>query len=170
MNVSATALLLSVTLAVASTAASGETITTYTGRNSGSAKIATQLKVQKIKPAKVAQKSAKHKKRATKISTKRSSRRAKYLPLARRLKPAGLPISLVDAVITIESGYNPSARGRHGEIGLMQVKPATARMVRSLTGVHAGSLSVPSNNLRVGMAYLNWCYKRAGRNVSVTIG
>ena len=53
----------------------------------------------------------------------------------------------------------------HGEIGLMQVKPATARMVRSLTGVRAGSLAVPANNLRIGMAYLNWCYRRAKRNV-----
>ena len=70
----------------------------------------------------------------------------------------------------MESGYNAAARGRHGEIGLMQVKPATAQMVRSLTGVKGGSLSVPANNLRIGMAYLNWCYRRAKANIGATIG
>lgn len=100
----------------------------------------------------------------------RAVRRGKYLALARQLKPSGLPLAMVDAVITMESGYRPNARGRHGEIGLMQIKPATARMVRSLTGVGGGSLSNPSTNLRVGMAYLNWCRKKANGNVAATIG
>ena len=103
-------------------------------------------------------------------SKARQVRRSKYLALARRHKPAGLPIRLVDAVISMESGYRPNARGSSGEIGLMQIKPATARMVRSLTGVRGGSLSNPTTNLRVGMAYLHWCHKKAKGNVSATIG
>ncbi len=105
-----------------------------------------------------------------KSTGKRSARRGKYLAMARQLKPSGLPIAMVDAVITMESGYRPNARGRHGEIGLMQIKPATARMVRSLTGVRGGSLSNPSTNLRIGMAYLNWCRGKAKGNVAATIG
>ncbi len=103
-------------------------------------------------------------------SKARSARRGKYLAMARSMKPRGLPISLVDAVISMESGYRPNARGRAGEIGLMQIKPATARMVRSLTGVRGGSLSNPRTNLRIGMAYLNWCRRKAKGNVSATIG
>ena len=185
MKVSATALIVGATMAITSTMAIAETTKSDNNRGVVSTKVVTKQKTHGIKPAKVSsrkvsrkkvtrkkvlRKNVNRKRSSTRATTSRSARRGKYLPMARRLKPAGLPISLVDAVITMESGYNPSARGRHGEIGLMQVKPATARMVRSLTGVKAGSLTVPSNNLRVGMAYLNWCYKRAKLNVAATIG
>lgn len=167
MKVSATALIMGAAMTIASTAAMAET-TGADNEQSGRGVKTTSTHQAKLAPA---SRNKTTRARSTgKVSTKRSVRRAKYLPMAKSLKPAGLPIALVDAVITMESGYNPSARGRHGEIGLMQVKPATARMVRSLTGVRAGSLSVPVNNLRVGMAYLNWCYKRAKRTVPATIG
>ena len=42
---------------------------------------------------------------------------------------AGLPDALVDAVMSIESGYDPSVVGGVGEIGLMQVRPGTAAML-----------------------------------------
>jgi len=35
---------------------------------------------------------------------------------------------LVDAVIKVESDYGPDAIGAAGEIGLMQVRPSTARL------------------------------------------
>lgn len=167
MKVSAKALIMGAAMTIACTAAMAETTGSDIERSGA------QVKTTNTHKAKLAPASRKKTARARssgKVGTKRSVRRAKYLPMARSMKPAGLPISLVDAVITMESGYNPSARGAAGEIGLMQVKPATARMVRSLTGVRAGSLSVPANNLRIGMAYLNWCYKRAKRNVPATIG
>jgi soluble lytic murein transglycosylase-like protein len=165
MKISAKTLIMGAAMTIASTATMAET-KDYTGIGGNKATTKT-TNTQQAKPAPATRKKTA---RAGKTGTKRSVRRAKYLPMARSMKPAGLPISLVDAVITMESGYNPAARGAAGEIGLMQVKPATARMVRSLTGVRAGSLSVPANNLRIGMAYLNWCYKRAKRNVAVTIG
>ncbi len=39
----------------------------------------------------------------------------------------GVPASLAHAVIRIESNYRANARGRAGEVGLMQIKPSTAR-------------------------------------------
>ncbi|NNE22034.1 MAG: lytic transglycosylase domain-containing protein [Rhizobiales bacterium] len=151
----------------ASTAVLAETTGSDIDQSGGGSKTTN---TQQAKPAQATRNKTASARKPGKAMTRRNVRRAKYLPMAKSMKPSGLPIALVDAVITMESGYNPSARGASGEIGLMQVKPATARMVRSLTGVRGGSLSVPVNNLRIGMAYLNWCYKRAKRHVPATIG
>lgn len=64
----------------------------------------------------------------------------------------GVEVALANAVIRIESNFNPRMRGSHGEVGLMQVKPATARMMG-----YAGStkgLFDPDTNIRIGMKYL----------------
>lgn len=81
------------------------------------------------------------------------------------VKPAGLPLSLAAAVITQESGWRVNARGSSGEIGLMQLMPATARQYGG-----GGNLYNPANNMRVGTRVLHACYKRAGGNVAATIG
>ncbi len=109
-----------------------------------------------------------------------AGRRASLMPLVRSAKPGRLPLSLVDAVITNESGYRAGVRGSRGEVGLMQILPATARSIARQTGLGgvaglSGSqlvryLSVPRNNLRVGLAYLNWCYGKANGDVGATIG
>ncbi len=52
----------------------------------------------------------------------------------------------------MESNYRTNARGRAGEIGLMQIKPATARGM-GFTG-SAKALYDPATNLRWGMKYL----------------
>lgn len=64
------------------------------------------------------------------------------------------------AVIRHESRFNPDALGRHGEIGLMQIKPSTARWVLSRRGISAPSetrlrdlLKDPAMNIRYGAAY-----------------
>ncbi len=60
----------------------------------------------------------------------------------------GLPWEIADAVMSVESGYNPGAIGTSGEIGLMQILPSTAR----LQGF-AGSdldLAVPQTNIHYG--------------------
>ncbi|MGI9462889.1 MAG: lytic transglycosylase domain-containing protein [Aestuariivirgaceae bacterium] len=167
MQLSARLFVMGMALAVGATSAMADTAGGNSRAKTGAGSFVT---THKAKHGAAVNRKVIKKKRKSGLSLKRSSRRTKYLALARKHKPAGLPISLVDAVITMESGYNPAARGQHGEIGLMQVKPATARMTRSLTGVKGGSLTVPANNLRIGMAYLNWCYKRAKLNVAATIG
>ena len=60
--------------------------------------------------------------------TKEKQSQAKLNKLiAKHAKANDVPVMLAHAVITIESRYNPRARGQAGEIGLMQIKPATAR-------------------------------------------
>lgn len=63
-----------------------------------------------------------------------------------------VPVELAQAVVRIESNYNPNARGSAGEIGLMQIKPATARMM-GYSGSSKG-LFDPETNLKYGMKYL----------------
>jgi len=61
-----------------------------------------------------------------------------------------VPVELVEAVIQVESGWNPYAVSRKGAAGLMQLMPATA--IR---------FGVPDRfnieeNIRGGVAYLAW--------------
>ena len=65
---------------------------------------------------------------------------------------AGLPYALVDAVMKIESGYDPSVIGGVGEMGLMQVRPATAAML-GFKGPPA-ALADPATNIHYGATYL----------------
>jgi soluble lytic murein transglycosylase-like protein len=66
------------------------------------------------------------------------------------------------AVIKQESRFNPEARGSHGEIGLMQIKPSTALAFASLKGLEgdaayakvSSDLADPVENIRMGAAYL----------------
>jgi soluble lytic murein transglycosylase len=70
------------------------------------------------------------------------------------------PIFLM-AVIRQESAFRPEARGAHGEIGLMQIKPSTARWVlgfekdQKVSDAHlARLLADPASNIRIGAAYM----------------
>src|SRR6266704_2876614 len=61
-----------------------------------------------------------------------------------------VPVELVDAVIQVESGWNPYAVSIKGAAGLMQLMPATA--IRF--GVH-DRFDI-EENIRGGVAYLAW--------------
>ncbi len=80
---------------------------------------------------------------------------------------AGLPYAMVDAVMKIESGYHPEALGGVGEIGLMQVRPATAAMM-GFRGTPA-DLADPATNIHYGAAYLGKAWKLAGGDVCKTL-
>lgn len=64
----------------------------------------------------------------------------------------GVPTDLATAVTQIESNFNPKKRGSAGEIGLMQIKPATARLM-GYRGTVKG-LYDPDTNIKFGMKYL----------------
>jgi soluble lytic murein transglycosylase-like protein len=79
----------------------------------------------------------------------------------------GVPVALAKAVVRIESNYRPNARGRAGEIGLMQIKPATARMM-GYSGSAKG-LYDPETNIRYGMKYLAKAHQLGGGDTCGTI-
>ncbi|MGL4637857.1 MAG: lytic transglycosylase domain-containing protein [Beijerinckiaceae bacterium] len=64
----------------------------------------------------------------------------------------GLPPAMADAVMRVESNYNPAARGKDGEYGLMQVMPPTARMLGLQGPIE--TLAEPEMNIRLGVKYL----------------
>jgi soluble lytic murein transglycosylase-like protein len=64
----------------------------------------------------------------------------------------GFDPNRVMQMVYVESRYNPSARGAAGEIGLMQIKPSTARDM----GFDPDTLTDPATNIACGMKYLAW--------------
>ncbi len=63
-----------------------------------------------------------------------------------------VPVELAMAVVRIESSFRSTAKGSAGEIGLMQIKPATAKLM-GYKG-RASGLYDPETNIRFGMKYL----------------
>jgi len=86
--------------------------------------------------------------------------------IARHAAANGVPFKLADAVVRIESRYNPRV-ANGGALGLMQIKPATARGVG-----FAGSASALYNaetNVTFGMRYLAQAYRMSGGDVCATV-
>ncbi|MGI6247181.1 MAG: lytic transglycosylase domain-containing protein [Pseudochelatococcus sp.] len=71
----------------------------------------------------------------------------------------GVPFALGDAVVRVESRYQPRVTNG-GAIGLMQIKHATARGL-GYRG-DAKGLMEPETNIRYGMKYLGQAYRLAG--------
>jgi len=79
----------------------------------------------------------------------------------------GIPSSLAHAVVRVESNFNAKARGRAGEVGLMQIKLGTARMM-GYRGSKKG-LYDPETNIKYGMKYLGGAHKLSGGDTCGTI-
>jgi hypothetical protein len=71
-----------------------------------------------------------------------------------------LPADIAEAVVFVESGYNPGTIGTVGEIGLMQIRPETAAML-GFRGNNA-ELAEPDINIHYGVLYLNRAWRLAG--------
>lgn len=70
----------------------------------------------------------------------------------------GVPVALAHGIVRAESNYRCGVRASDGlSVGIMQVRPATARSV----GVH-GSMTNCANSLEAGMRYLRKALARAG--------
>ncbi|MBB4198988.1 transglycosylase [Rhodoblastus sphagnicola] len=72
----------------------------------------------------------------------------------------GIGPEIAEAVMAVESGYNPREIGGVGEIGLMQIRPETARMLGFVGS--AADLAIPETNIHFGVAYLGQAWRLAG--------
>jgi Transglycosylase SLT domain len=86
--------------------------------------------------------------------------------IERESRAYGLPPALLDAVMSVESSYDPAVVGMDGEIGLMQVLPSTARML-GFIGTPA-QLADPEVNIHYGAKYLAGAWRLAGQDVCTT--
>ncbi|WP_298963884.1 transglycosylase SLT domain-containing protein [uncultured Roseibium sp.] len=112
--------------------------------------------------------SAKSTKNAKAKTSKRSASRDSYTTLIRKAAAKhGVPVKIAKAVVEVESNFNPRARGRAGEVGLMQIKPATARGIGYRGSTKA--LYDPATNLEWGMKYLAGAHQKAGGDLCGTI-
>lgn len=94
--------------------------------------------------------------------------KAQYSTIVSRYAAAyNVPAALAHAVIKVESNYRANARGGAGEIGLMQIKPATARMMGYSGG--ANGLFNPETNIKYGMKYLAKAHSLGGGSTCGTI-
>jgi len=93
--------------------------------------------------------------------------RGRYRDLiARHAQANGIPFSLADAIVRIESRYNPGV-SNGGAVGLMQIKPQTARGLGYSGG--AAGLKNPDTNLRFGMQYLAQAYRMSHGDTCATV-
>jgi soluble lytic murein transglycosylase-like protein len=83
------------------------------------------------------------------------------------VRETGLPADIADAVVHIESNYDPSLMGAVGEIGLMQVRAGTAAML-GFRG-SAGELAKPEINIHYGIAYLRKAWRLANGDLCRTL-
>ncbi|TWI00846.1 transglycosylase SLT domain-containing protein [Bradyrhizobium daqingense] len=92
-----------------------------------------------------------------------ASRAAIRKIIERETAKTNLPADIAEAVVFVESGYNPAVIGSVGEIGLMQVRPETAAML-GFRGSHA-ELAEPDINIHYGVLYLSRAWRLAGRDL-----
>jgi soluble lytic murein transglycosylase-like protein len=94
--------------------------------------------------------------------------RARYRALVEKAaRDNGLAPEIAEAVMAVESGYNPGAIGGAGEIGLMQILPSTARML-GFSGT-LSDLAVPETNIHYGVAYLAQAWRLAGGDLCTAV-
>ena len=92
------------------------------------------------------------------------AQRKRFAPLiAEAAREHKLSPALLHAVVTVESGYNPSARSVKGAAGLMQLMPATAKRY-AVTDIWD-----PRQNLSGGARYLRDLLGMFNNDLSLTL-
>ncbi len=101
--------------------------------------------------------------RALQATTQRDlARGAPYLPRLRSiLGEAGVPPALA-LLPLVESGFRADMRGRHGERGLWQLRPATARRFQLVVQASRDDRLNAERATRGAAAYLSFLYGRYG--------
>jgi soluble lytic murein transglycosylase-like protein len=86
---------------------------------------------------------------------------------AKEAAQQGLAPEIAEAVMAVESGFNPGAIGGAGEIGLMQILPSTARMLGFVGST--SDLAVPETNVHFGVTYLAQAWRLAGGDLCTAV-
>jgi soluble lytic murein transglycosylase-like protein len=93
-----------------------------------------------------------------------SHSRSELRELVERLSSErGLDFKLVDALVTVESGYNPGAVSHKGALGLMQLMPDTARRL------DVSDPFDPEQNVRGGVRELDRLIERYSGNLQLAL-
>ncbi|MBO6716850.1 MAG: transglycosylase SLT domain-containing protein [Rhizobiaceae bacterium] len=87
--------------------------------------------------------------------------------IARHAQANGVPLELAHAVVWAESTYRIKVRGAAGEVGLMQIMPATAELMGYRGTIE--DLFHPETNIAYGMMYLGGARKRSDGSICGTI-
>ena len=78
----------------------------------------------------------------------------------------GVEPAIIAALIDVESSGDPDARGAAGEVGLMQILPATGKWICTLS---EQQLRDPIFNIRCGTKYLRYNLDEFGGNVAASL-
>lgn len=98
------------------------------------------------------------------MSESKSSARNKYSYIIReKSRKYNIEPSIIKAVITAESNWNPRAISQKGAIGLMQLMPSTARDMK-ITNPHD-----PEQNIEAGTRYLRFLLNRFDGNINLAL-
>ena len=117
-------------------------------------------------PAQVAREESRGRRHGKELGFEAGARGSVRDIIARHAAANGVPFALADAVVRIESRYNPRV-SNGGALGLMQIKPATARGV-GFAG-SAGALYNAETNVAYGMKYLAQAYRLSGGDTCGTV-
>ena len=96
-----------------------------------------------------------------------SFRAAVRAMVEQEVRKTGLPADIADAVVQVESNYNPYTIGGVGEIGLMQIRPQTAAMLGFRGSVE--ELAKPEVNIHYGVTYLSKAWRLANGDLCRTL-
>ncbi|MET1411614.1 transglycosylase SLT domain-containing protein [Roseibium sp. HPY-6] len=139
-----------------------------TAKSTASKKKKTAAKASVNAKTKQAAKSKAQSSSKTVQARKSPAKQAEFARLIRKAAARhGVPVQIAKAVVEIESNFNPRARGRAGEVGLMQIKPATARGIGYRGSTKA--LYDPETNIEWGMKYLAGAHQKANGDLCGTI-
>ena len=87
--------------------------------------------------------------------------------IGRHARANGVPLELAHAIVWAESTYRIDVRGAAGEVGLMQIMPATADLMGYRGSIEA--LFHPETNIKYGMKYLGGARRRGDGTICGTI-
>lgn len=100
----------------------------------------------------------------TKIFTEKSSKTADYDHIIdRKSRKYGIEPAMIEAVITAESNWDPSAISKKGAIGLMQLMPATAKDMKISNPYD------PEENIEAGTRYLRHLLNRFNEDLDLAL-